>query len=89
MDADEIKRDAAVVCHWYEEAPRVVSSTRIFTAVLIALGAIDLGLLILYVVTCVLRHEKPDANTVAAIASPLAPLIPSGAVAIYARNKGA
>lgn len=88
MDAEVVKRDVAVLVKWYEEAPGEVSSTRIFTAVLIGLGALDLVMLIVYVSACLLRHEKPDANTVAAIASPLAPLIPSGAVAIYARNKG-
>lgn len=88
MDTEEVKRDIAVVTKWYQEAPNVVSSTRIFTAVLIGLGAIDLMMLIVYVSACLLRHEKPDANTIAAIAAPLAPLIPSGAVAIYARNKG-
>lgn len=86
MDADEAKRDLAAVCHWYEEAPSVISSTRIFTAILIGAALCWLAVMSIYVITCLVRHEKPDQ--LGTMAEPLGALLPSGAVAIYARNKG-
>lgn len=91
MDVEEVKRDVKVITHWYEEAPNVTSASRLVAGVAIGAMTVLLGLVVAYVVVCLVRWGKGsvDAQVIHEFGYVMLGLAATASAAIGTRNLGA
>lgn len=85
---DDAKRDLATVCHWYEEAPNVNSSTRIFAAIMVFCLLVCLALVVAYAGMSLAQKKPIDPQVIHELSWLTASFAASLSVAMGVRNKG-